>query len=69
MGWISQSPEAWAGLALLIVIVSAVTHIAFSRTPDARMDFFLRLLANLPNDDVFAPNAPEASPVQLTHKK
>jgi hypothetical protein len=63
MEWISQSPEVWVGAALLCVIVIAITHAAFSKKTDARMDFFFRLLEELPTDDVPAPRI-ETSPVQ-----
>jgi hypothetical protein len=55
MGWISLSPEAWLGVALLLMIVTAIILALLGQKPVARMDFFLRLLENLPNDDVPVP--------------
>ena len=59
----SQSPETWLALALLIAILAAITRAAFSRTPDARMNFFFCLFENLPSDEVLDPGTQEANPV------
>ena len=55
MGLISLSPEGWLGVALLLMIVTAIIPAALSQKAVPRMDFLLRLLENLPNDEVPTP--------------
>ena len=64
MGWVSQSPETWLGLVLLIAIVTAITRAAFSQKSDARMDFFFRLIENIPTDEAPAMHTHETNPVR-----
>ena len=69
MGWISQSPEAWAGLVLLVALWAVIIHIAFSRRPKQRVEFFFRLLEQLPADDSVAPHLDETNRVSLKQEK
>ena len=64
MGWLSESPESCFVLVLLIALWSAVISLALSRKPDARMNFLLRLIENIPDCGPFAPRAHEANPVR-----
>ncbi len=67
MAWGFQSPETWLALALLIVTLAAITCAAFSRKPDARMEFFLRLLGNLPSEE--APSSLDNETVSVQAKE
>lgn len=64
MGWISQFPEVWGGSALLIAIVAAITHAAFSSQSDARMEFFFRLWESFPATGALAPDESNSLPVK-----
>ena len=63
MGWISQPPEVWVGLALLILIVAVITHAALSKKPDAHMEFLSQLIENLPADEFSVSRPDEPNPI------
>ena len=48
MASISQSPEVWLVLALLIAIVAAIAREFLSHKPDPRMVFFFHLIGDDP---------------------
>ena len=64
MGGLLESPEIWLAVALLIATWAAITWAAFSRKPDAHMEFLCRLIENIPGDTPLAAHTDEANPVQ-----
>jgi hypothetical protein len=65
MRWISQAPEAWLGLALLIAIVAAIAYATLAIPANARMDFFLGLMKGFPADENGGARDDETPPGRL----
>jgi len=49
--WGFLAPEAWFGLALLLVIIAATAGVTLGRSANARMEFFLSLMSDFPVSD------------------
>jgi len=49
--WELLAPEAWFGLALLLVIIAAAAGVTLGRSANARMEFFLKLMSDFPVGD------------------